>query len=179
MRDIVDRAREGDRDAFAALAHAEADDLYAVAYRILRDADLAQDALQVTLIRAWRRVRSLPDSDRFSAWVLQILVDACVAEARRRWQTRAPVVPVEPEPPNGPLTTDDREALDAAFKRLPVEQRAAFVLHGYVGLGVDEIAETLAVPPGLAAARLHEATRALRASVDSVEPLLAMASGPA
>jgi RNA polymerase sigma-70 factor (ECF subfamily) len=84
VRDLVVRAQEGDREAFAALVQLASDRLYALAARILRDNDLAEDALQGALINAWRQLPALRDPDRFDAWVRKVLVHACYAEARRR-----------------------------------------------------------------------------------------------
>jgi RNA polymerase sigma-70 factor (ECF subfamily) len=65
------------------------------------------------------------------------------------------------------LTVVDRDALDRAFGRLSVEQRAVFVLHHHVGLALTEIAETLGIPTGTARSRLHYATRTLRAAIEA------------
>jgi RNA polymerase sigma-70 factor (ECF subfamily) len=82
-------------------------------------------------------------------------------------------------PVDGPAGADelisvaDRDALDRAFGRLSVEQRAVFVMHHHVGLPLVEIAETLGIPPGTARSRLHYATRLLRAAVEAdLEPVL-------
>ena len=56
--ELVERARQGDRDAFASLVHATSDRMFAIAIRILRDTDLAQDALQGALVTAWRQLRT-------------------------------------------------------------------------------------------------------------------------
>ena len=61
-RDLVERARAGDREAFAVLVHQVSDTLYAVAHRILRDTGLAEDALQNALVLAWRRLPEAPGS---------------------------------------------------------------------------------------------------------------------
>ena len=68
------------------------DRMYALATRILRDSDLAEDALQGALITVWRQLPTLRDPDRFEAWVRRLLVHACYAEARRRrtWATNVP-----------------------------------------------------------------------------------------
>ena len=58
---LVVRARDGDREAFAALVRAVGDRLYALAYRLLRDADQAQDAYQETMVTAWRQLAYLRD----------------------------------------------------------------------------------------------------------------------
>jgi len=170
VRDLVVRAQDGDREAFAALVTLTSDRMYALAARILRDSVLAEDALQGALITVWRQLPSLRDPDRFEAWVRRLLVHACYAEARRRrtWAANVRVLPVDgPAGPDGILSVDDRDALDRAFRRLTVEQRAVFVLHHHVGLPLTEIADTLGVPAGTARSRLHYATRILRAAVEA------------
>jgi RNA polymerase sigma-70 factor (ECF subfamily) len=170
VRDLVERAQDGDRDAFAALVAMTSDRMYALAARILRDSDLAEDALQGALITVWRQLPALRDPDRFEAWVRRLLVNTCYAEAKRRrtWTANVRVLPIEgPAGPDEYLTIDDRDALDRAFRRLSVEQRAVFVLHHHVGLQLTEIAETLGIPDGTARSRLHYATRVLRAAVEA------------
>lgn len=170
VRDLVVQAQSGDRDAFAALVHMTSDRMYALASRILRDSDLAEDALQGALITAWRQLPTLRDPDRFDAWVRRLLVHACYAEARRRrtWAANVRVLPMDgPAGPDDNIAIDDRDALDRAFRRLSVEQRAVFVLHYHVGLQLTEVAETIGIPAGTARSRLHYATRVLRAAINA------------
>ena len=164
-RDLVERAREGDREAFAVLVHQVSDTLYAVAHRILRDTGLAEDALQNALVLAWRRLPKLRDPDKFEAWIHRILVHACYDESER---ARPWVATVRVLPMNGlstPDSSDDlanRDELERAFRQLSLEQRAVFVLHHYLGLPLVEIAELLEIPAGTARSRLHYATSGLR-----------------
>src|SRR3954451_9223295 len=170
VRDLVERAQDGDRDAFAALVQMTSDRMYALAARILRDNVLAEDALQGALITVWRQLPTLRDPDRFEAWGRRLLVHACYAEARRQrsWSANVRILPVDgPAAPDAIVSIDDRDALDRAFRRLSVEQRAVFVLHHHVGLPLVEIADTLGIPAGTARSRLHYATRVLRAAVDA------------
>jgi len=170
VRDLVERARDGDRDAFAALVALTSDRMYGVAARILRDDMLAEDALQSAFINVWRQLPTLRDPDRFEAWLRRVLVHACYAEARRRraWAANVRVLPVDgPAAPDSMISVLDRDVLDRAFRRLRVEQRAVFVLHHHLGLPLAEIAETLGIPPGTARSRLHYATRVLRAAVEA------------
>src|SRR5689334_17401599 len=69
QRDLVERARRGDHDAFAVLAGATIGRLDAAARLILRDPDRAEDAVQETLVRCWRNLPSLRDVERFDAWL--------------------------------------------------------------------------------------------------------------
>ena len=167
---LVDRARQGDTEAFDALARMVGDRCMAIAFRILRDADLAEDAVQAALISAWHELRTLRNSELFEPWLHRILTNACYAEARRRrrWSEGIRLLPVEPvHGPDDFLTVDDRDQLERAFRRLTVEQRAVLVFHHYLGLPLSEVAVRIGIPVGTAKSRLHHATRALRASVDA------------
>ncbi len=84
------------------------------------------------------------------------------------WAANVRVLPVDgPAGPDGLLSIVDRDELERVFRRLPVEQRAVFVLHHHIGLPLTEIAETLGIPAGTARSRLHYATRTLRAAVEA------------
>ena len=176
MRETVERAMRGDREAFGMLVNLTSDRMYAIAMRILRDSHLAEDALQGSLITAWRELPRLRDPDRFEAWIRRLLVHACYAEARRRkaWAGNVRVLPVDgPADADELLSINDRDALDRAFRRLTVEQRAVFVLHHHVGLPLVEIADTLGIPPGTARSRLHYAIRLRRSAIEAdMEPVL-------
>jgi RNA polymerase sigma-70 factor (ECF subfamily) len=170
QRELVEQARRGDEEAFDALARQVGDRCMAIATWILRDADLAEDAVQAALIRAWRELRTLKDPDRFEAWLHRILTNACYAEARRRtrWSARIQLLALQDRgEPGGILRADDRDQLERAFRRLTLEQRAVLVFHHYAGLSVPEVAERLGIPIGTAKSRLHHATAALRASLDA------------
>lgn len=166
---LVERARKGDEEAFDALARATGDRCMAIAIRILRDADLAEDAVQSALVVAWRELPTLRDPGRFEPWLQRILTNECYAEARRRTRFAANirVLPVEESEPGGILTIHDRDQLERAFRRLTLEQRAVLVFHHYVDLPLAEVAERLGIPLGTAKSRLHHATAALRASIDA------------
>jgi len=169
-RALVDRARRGDAEAFDALARTVGDRCMAIAYRILRDTDLADDAVQVALITAWREIRTLRDPDRFEPWLHRILTNECYAEARRRrrWSADLRLVQLDgPREPADVLTVNDRDELERAFRRLTLEQRAVLVFHHYVGLPLAEVADRLGIPLGTVKSRLNHATAALRASVDA------------
>ena len=157
----------GDREAFGVLVGQTIDRLYAIATRILRDADLAEDAVQSALIVAWRHLPGLRDPDRFEAWARKLVVRACYAESnkRKRWAANVRRLELDDaDTHDAYLGVADRDALDRAFRRLSVEQRAAFVLHHHVGLRLVEIAEALDIPAGTARSRLHYATRLLQAA---------------
>jgi RNA polymerase sigma-70 factor (ECF subfamily) len=167
---LVDRARKGDEEAFGALVRMVGDRCIFIAHRILRDSDLAEDAVQATLVQVWRELPGLRDPDRFEAWIHRILVNACYAEARRNRRFAANVVLLEMDEPaagDGYLNVHDRDQLDRGFRRLPPEQRAILVFRYALGLTVPEVAEHLGIPLGTAKSRLSYATAAIRAALEA------------
>ena len=169
-RDLVHEAQDGNGNAFGTLVACSIDRCYAVAYRILRDVELAHDAVQGALIDAWTDLPSLRDPKRFDAWLTRLVVNACYTEARRerRWEAKLRLVPPAGDvSPDMAISVADRDELDRAFRRLPVEQRAVVVLHHYAGLSSAEVASTLHVPAGTVRSRLHLATRQLRAAIEA------------
>ena len=167
---LVERAMAGDEEAFANLARGAGDRLLAIAYRILRDLGLAEDAVQQTLVLAWRELPGLRDVDRFDAWLRRLLVHACYREARRgrRWAANVHALPVDGlVTPDTTVSVVVRDQLERGFRRLPPEQRAVFVFHHHLGLTLPEVADELGVPLGTVKSRLHYATNTLRAALQA------------
>ena len=168
--DLIGRAQHGDEEAFASLAVAAGDRLHAVAHRILRDTDLAEDATQQALLAIWRDLPKLRDPARFDAWSYRLLVRACYTEARRtrRWAPNLRLLPTdEPKVGDGMSSVVDRDQLERGFRRLSIDHRAVVVLHHYLDLPLDEVADLLGVPAGTVRSRLHHAMRGLRAALEA------------
>jgi RNA polymerase sigma-70 factor (ECF subfamily) len=167
--ELIERARQGDRDAFGVLAASSVDRLYAIAVRIVHDRDRAEDAVQSALLSAWRDLPSLREPARFDAWLHRLLVRACYDEARkqRAHVANIRVVSAEPGEADASARFADRDQLERAFRRLPIEQRSVVVLHHYRGLPLNEVADVLRIPVGTARSRLHYALRVLRAAVEA------------
>ena len=167
---LVQRARDGDEDAFTQLVDLDGDRSYAIAYRILRDVDRAKDAVQQAYLLAWREMSRLRDVERYEVWFYRLLVNACYEEARRhkRWSTRVRVLPMEgPTAPDPIVSIDDRDALERAFARLSPDHRAVFVMHHYAGLPLQAIADVVGVPVGTVKSRLHNSIQNLRAALEA------------
>jgi RNA polymerase sigma-70 factor (ECF subfamily) len=170
-RALVELARGGDEEAFASLIRMAGDRLMAIAFRILRDVDRAEDAVQQAIVTAWRDLPALRDPDRFDGWLYRVLVNACYVEARktRRWNANVRVLNADMTSGSSDalLSVEDRDELERAFRRLPLDQRAVFVLHHYLGMRHAEIAETLDVPVGTVKSRIHYASATLRAAIEA------------
>src|SRR5688572_26286363 len=131
QRELVDRARRGDHDAFAELAGAAIPRLDAAAWLILRDAEQAKDAVQNALVRAWRDLPTLRDPDRFDAWLRRLTVRACIDEARRLRRHRMDIeltTLAAPAVVGYESAIADRDQIERGFLRLEPEMRAVIVL---------------------------------------------------
>ena len=177
--ELVEAARHGDHDAFEALAISASPRLYAVARLILRDTYLAEDAVQETLVHIWRSLPTLRDAARFDAWSYRLLVNACADAGRERRRATAELRVMTPAStiPDASSELADREQLERGFRLLKPEQRAAVVLHYYLGLSAREIADALGVPVGTAKSKLHYATEVLRGLLDADDRGASAASG--
>jgi RNA polymerase sigma-70 factor (ECF subfamily) len=171
QRDLVERARKGDHDAFAELAGAAISRLDAAAWLMLRDVEQAKDAVQNALVRAWRDLPTLRDPDRFDAWLHRLLVHACIDEARRLRRHRLDVDLTTISMPASVLddvsVVEDRDRLERGFLRLEPEMRAVIVLHHYLDLPMPVVAATLGIPLGTAKSRLHRALGEMRAALEA------------
>ena len=169
-RDLVEAAQCGDQSASVDLVRTRGHRLFALAHRILRDVDRAEDAVQDALVIAWRDLPGLRDPDRFDAWAQRLLVNVCIAQAtrERRRIANLRVLPVDgPPAPDQFLSVADRDQLDRAFRRLTPEERAILALRYYLGYEPTEIADVLGEPAGTIRSRLHHAIRAMRAALDA------------
>jgi RNA polymerase sigma-70 factor, ECF subfamily len=166
--DLVRRAQGCDQEAFADLVYAIADRFLAVSHRILSDIELAEDATQQALLSIWQDLPQLRDPTRFEAWSYRLLVRACYAEGRksRRWAPRLRLLSVdEPMVVDGLSAVVDRDQLERAFLSLSLNHRTVVVLHHYLDLPLDQVAELVGAPVGTVGSRLHYAMRSLRTSL--------------
>ena len=173
QRGLVERAQRGDHDAFATLAGAVVARLDAAARLILRDPELARDAVQETLVRCWRDLPTLRDVERFDAWLHRSLVNACLDLIRRR---RRRAIEVELVPLHAPAVADfsgavvDRDLLDRALRALEPDWRAIVVLHYFLGMPLPDVAASMGIPLGTAKSRLHRSLGVMRSTVGASEP---------
>jgi RNA polymerase sigma-70 factor (ECF subfamily) len=169
--ELVARAQRGDEAAFAVITEGSYVRLRAVAYRILRDPHLAEDATQIALLGIWRKLPRLRDPARFEAWSYRFLVNACADEARRT-RRALPDLPTtqEPQAPDELGAVHARDQLKRAFGDLSVEQRAVIVLRHFLDLKREDVAEALGVPVGTVDSRLNRAMAKLRDTLQTEEP---------
>jgi RNA polymerase sigma-70 factor (ECF subfamily) len=171
-RSLIDRARNGDLDAFETIVRARMDAVYRLTSAILGDEADARDATQETFVLAWRELPRLREPEKFEAWLQRVAVNAARMTLRARGRRRVREIPSSQvvaaqasrvAADGGPEA--DAARLDAALRLLPIDQRAILVLHHLDGRPLAEIATILDIPIGTAKSRLFAARRALEGAL--------------
>jgi RNA polymerase sigma-70 factor (ECF subfamily) len=179
----VDLARQGDHDAFAELVRGSIARLDMAARLVLRDGELARDAVQDGLFRAWRDLRGLREPDRFDAWIYRLTINACLDIARRRRRRPMEVEigelfdDVGPSQPDPSHEVADRILVDDVMRRLDERSRSIIVLHYFVGLPLSEVSACLDLPLGTVKSRLSRALAEMRTEAHDAMPMPAFAPG--
>jgi RNA polymerase sigma-70 factor (ECF subfamily) len=180
--DVVVRAQGGDQAAFTQLATEGARRMNALAVGILRDRDLAEDAVQQALLSIWRDLPQLRDPARYESWTYKLLVRACYAESRKRKRRMVEVFGVshrEPVAGDDIRGVADRDQLARGFERLSLDHRAVVVMHHYLDLPLEAVASALGIPAGTARSRFHRAMASLRSALEADDRPSPPPTGPA
>ena len=165
---VLEAVGRGDDDALGVLYDRFGRLAFRLAFRILRDRALAEDAVQEAFLAVWRsadaykRERAKP-----STWILTVVHRRAVDLVRREQSRRGEPLEVAPEPSVGPVDEDAvlrdrRAAVQAALTELPGDQRQALELAYYGGLTQSELAERLGVPLGTVKSRMFAGLGRLR-----------------
>lgn len=181
---LLTRLRGGDDDAFADLVQANTGRLLAVARRMLRQEQEAEDAVQEAFVSAFKALASFQGQCRLSTWLHRIAVNACLMRLRRR--ERRPEEPIDDllpaYRPDGRaaelfqpwddsalarLERDEtRTLVRAAIDRLPETYRTALLLRDIEEMDSGEAAALLGITPNALKIRVHRARQALRTLFD-------------
>ncbi|HYI65720.1 MAG TPA: RNA polymerase sigma factor [Candidatus Limnocylindrales bacterium] len=168
-RDLVERAKHGDHDAFATLVLPEIHRLHGLAGLILRDRARAEDAMQEALLKAWRDLPGLRDAGSFQPWLRRLLVNACHDEGRRLGRRRGEVSLGPEHDESGPNGVADdvsrRDELARGFRRLSDEERTVISLSYYLDLSTADASAALGVRENTYRSKLHRAIGAMRAAL--------------
>jgi RNA polymerase sigma-70 factor (ECF subfamily) len=181
---LPDTAGADDRVSFPSIVERHSRVLFRVAYRMTGNEQDAEDMVQETFLRAYRRLESYDGRSGIQTWLTRIAVNCCLDLLRARGRRGVPVpleeTPTlwasEPSPEQRTFSGEIRRRLGAALARLTPAERAAFVLRHYEGAPVEEIARTIGKPSG---ATRHCVFRAVQKLREALAPLAPAVSGEA
>lgn len=166
MSDPIQRAREGDPDAFRVLYEEHVGRIYALCLRLARNPGHAEELVQDTFVKAWEKLPGFRGESALATWLFRIAVNVALAD-RRATGRRESRIGLTSEPdalPNAHRTSDPETRLDMehAIADLPPRARAVFLLYDVEGYQHAEIAEMTGIAEGTSKAQLFRARRLLR-----------------
>jgi RNA polymerase sigma-70 factor (ECF subfamily) len=171
---VLDRARVGDHEAFAAVVRLYERRLRGMAFRVLGDRDRMDDALQEAYVRAFRALPRFRGDARVGTWLFRITYNACLDElAKTRKTAHVPLdelVEQASDDPELESSLDARRELAAAFRDLSSDERAAVFLVDVEGFDYAAASKVLHVPVGTVASRLNRARKTLRTALQAPPP---------
>jgi RNA polymerase sigma-70 factor (ECF subfamily) len=166
--ELMVSATAGDADSFAALIEPLLDPAYRLAAVMLADRSSAEDAVQEASIKAWRKLRQLRgDVKSLRPWFLSIVANECRMAKRQRWWSVLKLADMPALSP-GPDQAGSSD-LHRALLKLSPDERLPLVLHFYLDLPIDEVAQALRVSPSAAKSRIYRAAKRLRSDLTQEE----------
>ena len=169
---LVALVSRSDESALAELYDRIGGTAYGLAYRVLRDEALAEDAVQEAFLGLWRSAGSfVPERAKASTWILTLVHRRAVDVVRREQRRRTEPLEAAPEPAEGSAEEAawlrlDRERVQAAVAQLPDQQREAIELAYYGGYTQSELADRLGQPVGTIKSRMFAGLARLRELLD-------------
>ncbi len=168
-RDLINRSRAGETEAFDLLVRLHQDQIYALAYRITGNHEDAWDAAQDAFVRSYQALPGFRQDAAFGTWLYRIATNAALDLVRRRPASTPEELRPEHVSGDNPQAVVERREITrrvhAALFHLPLEYRAAVVLRDLQGLAYDEVARVLGVPLGTVRSRLARGREAMRAQL--------------
>ena len=172
--DLIQKAQQGDPDAWEPLMRTHQAAVFRLAYLLLGDPDEAEDAAQETFLRAYHALRRFDPARPLRPWLMQIASNLVRNRRRslgrqfRAWMRLA----AEPAGADPSLAPDDTQALWQAIRKMSFEHQQVLYLRYFLDLSEQEISDALGIPPGTVKSRMHRALAALRRVISSNYPQL-------
>jgi RNA polymerase sigma-70 factor, ECF subfamily len=175
---LVARALQGDRDAFNEIVDQYSGLMLRTAYMIVKDRDIAEDAVQDALIQAWQHLPSLREARALRSWLMRIVVNQCISFKRRLARSSEFIRQSLAEQETDFVSQvagyyegylERNWDLAHAIEHLPAKQQTVIALHYYQGMTLPEMSQTLRISENTLKKRIQAALRNLRQVLRSIE----------
>ena len=178
---LLERAREGDLPAFQTLVETHSRDVFRLAFRITGNEADADDAVQETFLKVFRKLRTFEARSQFRTWLYRVTANTAIEVVRRRQRDRGRTTPLESDEPGGfeavsELPGQDRlvygnqvrDRVQAALQELTPMERTAFVLRHYEDCPLSEIGRTMGLKTSATKQAVFRAVKKLRKTLEPV-----------
>jgi len=181
---LVGRCRAGDATAFDTLVARYASVIYNLAQRMMGNPDDAEDAAQLTFVRAYTSIHKFRGGSSFGTWLYRIAVNICLDELKKRRRagsvfselpepsSQLPAPPSADDPENAILRKERQELIESAINSLPEQQRVVLLLSDVQGLSYEEMVKVTGTTLGTVKSRLNRARIALKERLERHMELL-------
>lgn len=174
---LLKKAQKGDISAFEQLVASNQGHIYNLCYRMMHNAQDAEDMAQEALLKAWRNLKRFNAKSSFSTWLHRIAVNTCLDRLRKN---KAKMISLQEMDEVGQTITDERathlqersaerQQIKDALKALPPKHRAIIILRDVQGYSYEEIAEILGCPMGTVRSRLARARNKMTEFIKTME----------
>lgn len=174
---LTERAKRGDREAFAELIEIYKDKIFQLAFRMVGNRQEAEDIAQETFLRVYANLHTYDESFKFSTWIYRIATNLCIDRGRKKrpdfsldeeieagqgldWHSR--LSSKEPTPEEKVVTQELQETVQEALTQLAPKYRSIMVLRYIEDLSLQEISDILKLPITTIKTRIHRGREALR-----------------
>ncbi len=174
---LTERAKRGDRDAFAELVEIYKDKIYQLAFRMVGNRQEAEDIAQETFLRVYANLHTYDESYKFSTWIYRIATNLCIDRGRKKrpdfsldeevegnegldWYSRLPSKEQTPE--EQVVTQELQDTVQEAISKLSPKYRSIIILRYIEDLSLQEISDVLKLPVTTIKTRIHRGREALR-----------------
>jgi RNA polymerase sigma-70 factor (ECF subfamily) len=163
--EVLQQVHQGNQEAFTSLVETYQRPVYNLCYRMLGDADEAEDASQETFLRVYKNIKKYDEKRPFSTWLLSIAAHLCIDQLRKRRMViiSMDAIPYLEPPDNSPgpeasyRLMEDQQRVQTLLKTLNPHDRAAVVMYYWYDFSYNEIARSLSLTPSAVKSRLHRA----------------------
>ena len=155
---IIKKAQNGDISSFEALIEMQKVQMYKTAKAILKNEDDVCDAIQETLISAYKNIANLKNENYFKTWIIRITINKCydiIQKNNLNSEKNEKTVFYEEDKSTGSIET--KMDLEYALKQIDEDRRVVTVLYYYDDIPVKEISKILDIPPGTVKSKLSRA----------------------
>jgi len=175
---LLKAALDGDMAAFEELVSSNYSHIYNLCYRMMRNQQDAEDMLQESMLKAWRKLKSFKQSSSFSTWLHRIAVNTCLDTIRKNKKKKSVSVEemdefgkhiVDDKASNFEDATLEKDVVQNALSQLKERERIIIILKDVQGYSYEEIAQILECPMGTVRSRLSRARATMVKILNSME----------
>ncbi|MBN1817832.1 MAG: sigma-70 family RNA polymerase sigma factor [Sedimentisphaerales bacterium] len=166
-KQLIQACRQGDKDAYAWLVRNYSRSVFAICMGILGNTHDAEDLTQDVLLRGFKGIGRLRETDQFRPWIFQIARNMCIDFLRRRKIGKGAFIKVRDRQERADSTVEqDYTFLERAIGRLPEKYRLPLMMYYFQEKSTEAVAEAMGISPAGVCSRLSRARQKLRTILD-------------